>query len=108
MIMALADLFRESVDVESLEAWENERTPMPIRAFGVRFHSMGLSLRETAVVLDLLGVDWSHQAIFQWTHQLADSAPDPRRRNGYENFCELRPTDAHGALTSQGDQASPV
>lgn len=75
--MILADLLRETMDVTELEAWENERIPNALTGVGVRLHLMGLSLRETAAVLDLLGVDRSHQAIFQWTHQLADSAPDP-------------------------------
>lgn len=76
VIMILADLLRETMDVTELEAWENERTPNALTGVGVRLHLVGLLLRETVAILDLLGVDRSHQAIFQWTHQLADSAPD--------------------------------
>ena len=39
------------------EVWENERTPTPVRLFGVRLHSMGLSLQEVVVVLEILGHD---------------------------------------------------
>ncbi len=75
--MQLADLLKETLDVESLEAWENERTPTPIRVFGVRLHSMGLSVRETTAVLEWLGVERSHGAVWSWTHRLADRQPDP-------------------------------
>jgi len=36
-----------------------------------------LSLKETQESLRLFGVQRSHQAIFQWVHQVADSVPDP-------------------------------
>ena len=38
---------------------------------------MGLSLRETAAVLEIFGVHRSHQAVWQWVHQFADSVPNP-------------------------------
>src|SRR6056297_2762159 len=69
--MQLANLLRESLDVDCDEVWENERTPTPVRVFGVRLHSMGLSVREVVAVLDLLGVDRSHGAVWNWTHDLA-------------------------------------
>ncbi|KOX92439.1 IS6 family transposase [Haloarcula rubripromontorii] len=75
--MRLADLLRETLDVDSQDVWENERTPTPVRCFGVRLHSIGLSVRETSAVLGLLGVERSHGAIWQWTHRLADSEQDP-------------------------------
>ena len=75
--MTLADLLRETLDVEYDEIWENERTPTPVRVFGVRLHSMGLSLREVVAVLDLLGVDRSHGAVWGWTHDLAEAQSDP-------------------------------
>jgi len=75
--MQLANLLRESLDVDCDVVWENERTPTPVRVFGVRLHSMGLSVRETAAVLEWLGVERSHGAIWNWTHKLADSQPDP-------------------------------
>ena len=75
--MSLADLLRETLDVDCEEVWENERTPTPVRVFGVRLHSMGLSVREVIAVLDLLGVDRSHGAIWNWTHTLAEAQGDP-------------------------------
>ena len=75
--MQLANLLRESLDVDCDEVWENERTPTPVRVFGVRLHSMGLSVREVVAVLDLLGVDRSHGAVWNWTHDLAESQADP-------------------------------
>ncbi|SIS15601.1 Transposase (or an inactivated derivative) [Natronorubrum thiooxidans] len=38
---------------------------------------MGLSVREVVAVLDLLGVDRSHGAVWNWTHDLAESQADP-------------------------------
>jgi putative transposase len=75
--MTFADLLRETLDVDCDEVWENERTPTPVRVFGVRLHSMGLSVREVAAVLELLGVDRSHGAVWNWTHDLAESQADP-------------------------------
>jgi putative transposase len=45
--------------------------------FGVRLHSIGLSLREVVAVLDWLGVDRSHGAVWNWTHTLAEEQDDP-------------------------------
>ncbi len=75
--MQLADLLRETLDVDCDEVWENERTPIPIRVFGVRLHLMGLSVREVAAVLELLGVDRSHGAVWSWTHDLTEAQSDP-------------------------------
>jgi putative transposase len=47
----LADLLSESYDADFKEAWENERTAMPVRAFAVRLHQTGCSLRETTAIL---------------------------------------------------------
>jgi len=44
--MKLADILREGLDVENQDAWENERTPTPVRCFAVRLHSMGLLVCE--------------------------------------------------------------
>jgi len=62
--MQLANLLRETLDVEEQDVWENERTPTPVRRFGVRLHSMGLSVRETQTALAWLGVDRSHGAVW--------------------------------------------
>ncbi|WP_114578994.1 IS6 family transposase [Saliphagus sp. LR7] len=75
--MTLGDLLREHLDLDCDEVWENERTPTPVRVFGVRLHSMGLSVREVVAVLELLGVDRSHGAIWSWTHTLSDAQSDP-------------------------------
>ena len=71
--MTLADLLRETIELPEDEVWENERTPTPVRVFGVQLHSMGLSVREVTAVLELLGVDRSHGAVWNWTHDLAES-----------------------------------
>lgn len=39
--MNLADILRERLDVKNQDAWENERTPPPVRCFVVRVHSVG-------------------------------------------------------------------
>jgi transposase-like protein len=75
--MTLADLLRETLDVDCEDVWENERTPTPVRAFGVRLHLMGLSVREVAAVLELLGGGRSHGAVWNWTHGLAEAQADP-------------------------------
>ena len=75
--MQLADLLRERLDGEYDEVWENERTATPVRVFAVRLHSMGLSLREVVAVLDWLGVDRSHGAVWNWTHKLSATQSDP-------------------------------
>ncbi|ELY25837.1 transposase [Natrialba magadii ATCC 43099] len=38
---------------------------------------MGLSVREVVVVLELLGIDRSHGAIWNWTHKLSEVQSDP-------------------------------
>jgi putative transposase len=75
--MLLSDLLKQRLDTAALECWQRERTATPVRAFAVRLHAAGLSLRETEAILRLLGVERSFQAIFQWVHRLADSLPDP-------------------------------
>ncbi len=71
------ELLRETLETTNLECWERERTATPVRAFAVRLHATGCSLRETQEILRLFGVERSHQAIWQWVHQVADSVPDP-------------------------------
>jgi len=77
VLVALADLLRETLDVDCEDVWENERTPTPVRVFGVRLHSMGLSVREVAAVLEILDVGRSHGAVWNWTHDLAEAQADP-------------------------------
>ena len=71
------ELLRETLETANLECWESERTATPVRAFAVRLHATGCSLRETKEILRLFGVKRSHQAIFQWVHRLSDSVGDP-------------------------------
>ena len=73
----LADLLSESYDADLEELWENERTATPVRAFAVRLHQTGCSVRETAAILAELGVERSHGAVWNWVHRLADSGRDP-------------------------------
>ncbi|MFP9062629.1 IS6 family transposase [Natrialbaceae archaeon A-chndr2] len=73
----LVDLLNESYAAEFDECWERERTATPVRVFAVRLHTTGCSLREIQAILRLIGVERSHQAIWQWVHRLADSVPDP-------------------------------
>ncbi|QOS13639.1 IS6 family transposase [Haloferax sp. Atlit-6N] len=75
--MLLSDLLRDSLDTATLECWQRERTAKPVRAFAVRLHAAGLSLREKEAILRLLGVERSFQAVFQWVHRLSDSVSDP-------------------------------
>ena len=75
--MKLGDLLGETLSVDCDAVWENERTPTPVRVFGVRLHSMGLSLREIVAVFDWLGVDRSHGAVWNWTHALSENQDDP-------------------------------
>jgi len=73
----LADLLSESLAADYQECWERERTATPVRVFAVQLHATGCSLRETKEIPRLLGVQRSHQAIWQWVHQLADSGHNP-------------------------------
>lgn len=75
--MKLGDLLEETLSVDCDEIWENERTPTPVRVFGVRLHSMGLSLREIVAVFEWLDVDRSHGAVWNWTHKLSKAQEDP-------------------------------
>ena len=43
----------------------------------MRLHTTGLSIRETVAILDLLGVDRSHGAVWNWVHPLSAAQSDP-------------------------------
>jgi hypothetical protein len=73
----LADLLSGCFAADLEETWERERTATPVRAFAVRLHATGCSLRETTTILASLGVNRSHGAVWNWVHQVADSVPDP-------------------------------
>ena len=74
--MPLSDLLDEAVDAD---CWDRERMATPVRVFTVHLHSAGLSLRETVRILDLLDVDRSHGAVWDWMHRPADDQDDPPR-----------------------------
>ena len=63
--MLSPELLREMLDTVNIECWGRERTATPVKAFAVRLHATGCSLRETQEILRLFGVQRSHQAIFQ-------------------------------------------
>ena len=54
---------------------ERERTPKPAIALDIQAHVAGLSLSNTANLLDLPGVQRSRKAIHDWV-QKADLQPD--------------------------------
>lgn len=64
------ELLTETLETANVECWERERTATPVRAFAVRLHATGCSLRETQEILRLFGVERSHQAIFQSVHRV--------------------------------------
>ncbi|MFC7010031.1 IS6 family transposase [Halalkalicoccus salilacus] len=68
-----------SLESSPLECWGDESTASALRALAVRLHLTGISLRETAAVLEQFGVTRSYQAVFQWIHRVAEQAPDPSR-----------------------------
>ena len=75
--MAPQKLLSEIIEPNSIECWAEKSTASALRALAVRLHATGLSLWETAAVLECFGVSRSHQAIWQWVHRHADSGPDP-------------------------------
>jgi len=70
--MQLADLFRETLNVDCNEVWETECTPTLARV-GVHLYSIGFLVREVVPVLESLGINRSHGAIWNWTHKLAEA-----------------------------------
>jgi len=72
-VHATSRLAQRKLDVDCDEVWENERTPNTLMGVGVRLHSMGLSVREVAAVIEFLGVDRSHGAVWNWMHDLAEA-----------------------------------
>lgn len=75
--MELVDLLIETLEADCKDVWENEHTPTPVLQFGVRLHTAGLSIRETVAILELLGVDRSHGAVWNWVHTLSEVQSDP-------------------------------
>ena len=80
--MAEFDRLSEDTDWIDLSFVERERTPREIIEKSIRYHLAGLSLSNTVVLLDDLGVDRSRVAVHNWV-QKADLQPaggqDPDR-----------------------------
>jgi putative transposase len=72
--MAEFDRLGEATDWIDLSFVERERTPREIIAKGIRYHLAELSLSNTVVLLDDLGVDRSCVAVHTWV-QKADLEP---------------------------------
>jgi len=72
----LADLLSKSYEPDFEESWENERTATPVRAFAVRLHQTGCSLRETTTILSELGIQSSRSGLVLGS-SAADSGCDP-------------------------------
>jgi len=62
----LADLLSECYAADFKERWERERTATSVRAFAVRRHATGCSLREIEAILRSVGVERTHQAVWKW------------------------------------------
>ena len=75
--MAAQELFTVSLEPDPLEWWADESTASTLRALAVQLHSTGISLLETAAVLEQFGMNRSHHAVWQWVHRIAETAPDP-------------------------------
>jgi putative transposase len=73
----LADLLSKSYDADLNESWGNERTATPVRAFAVRLHQTGCSIREITTILAESGVERSRGAVWNRVYRLADSGCDP-------------------------------
>jgi putative transposase len=54
--MTLPELLTETVETPVIECWDGESTASALRALAVRLHSAGISYRETAAVLESIGV----------------------------------------------------
>jgi putative transposase len=74
MPMAELDRLSESTEWIDLEFVERERTPREIIEKGIRYHLAGLSLSNTVMLLEDLGVKRSRVAVHNWV-QKADLQP---------------------------------
>lgn len=64
-----------STDWIDLDFVERQRTPEPAMKLGIQLHVAGLSLSNTVLILDELGVQRSRKAVHDWV-QKADLLPD--------------------------------
>ena len=69
MLMAETDRLTESTDWIDLEFVQRERTPREIIEKGIRHHLAGLSLSNTVILLEELGVERSRTAIHNWVQK---------------------------------------
>jgi putative transposase len=72
--MSRIDRLTQDTEWIDLEFVERERTPEPIIEKGIRHHLAGLSLSNTVILLDELGVERSRTAVHNWV-QKADLQP---------------------------------
>lgn len=61
--MKLAHRLSQGYDADFREVWWNKRTAALVRAFAVRLHTTGCSLRETTTILTELSDKRSHGAV---------------------------------------------
>jgi len=87
--MVAQELFTVSLESNPLEFWDDEGTAGALRALVVPLHSTGISLRETAAVLEQFSVNRSHQAVFQWVHRTAEDPPRPATDFAVAGGCRL-------------------
>ncbi|WP_027119300.1 IS6 family transposase [Natronorubrum tibetense] len=67
--MAETDRLTESTDWIDLEFVQRERTPREIIKKGIRHHLAGLSLSNTVILLEELGVERSRTAVHNWVQK---------------------------------------
>jgi putative transposase len=72
--MSESNHLTESTEWIDLEFIERERTPREIIEKGIRYHLAGLSLSNTVILLEDLGVSRSRSAVHDWV-QKADIQP---------------------------------
>ena len=62
--MLSQELLTETLGTTSINCWERDQTPTPVRAFAAHLHATGCSMGETREVCRLFGIERSNQAIF--------------------------------------------
>ena len=76
MSVQLATLLEKASDTVTLECWQRKLTTDALTRVAVRLHTPGGSLRETAAILRLLGVERSNGAVWSYIVHLTDDVPD--------------------------------
>ena len=75
-LVTRSDLLDEASGSVDSDSGDRERMAIPVRVFAVRLQPVRFSLRKTVTIFDLLGVDRSHGAVWDWTHRLAADQDD--------------------------------